>query len=230
MLYWDPTYLILLPALIISAWAQMRIQSVYHQASQLAASCGATAAQVARQILDGAGLYQVQIEPAPGQGLSDHYDPRADVLRLSALNFSSASIAALGVAAHEAGHAIQKHEGYAPMSVRAVILPVANFGQMASWPLLLIGLIFGSSTLAMLGVYLFSAVLLFQLVTLPVEFNASARAITLLDQMNILQPEELEQAKKVLRAAAMTYVAAAFTALLQLLRLFTLANRGNRRD
>lgn len=227
-MYWDSTYLILLPAILLSAWAQMRVNSVYSRAGKLYASCGFTAAQAARQILDAAGLYDVRIEHASGSGLSDHYDPKADVLRLSAQNYASASIAALGVAAHEAGHAIQKHSDYLPMRIRATLVPIANFGSTLSWPVLLIGLLFGSYNLAMVGVYLFCGVLAFQLVTLPVEFNASNRAIALLDGMGLLAHDELTQARKVLNAAAMTYVAATFASLMQLLRLLTIANRSRR--
>ena len=191
--------------------------------------CGMSAAQIARKILDRNGLSNIPIEQIGGN-LSDHYDPASRVLRLSDSTYNSASVAAIGVAAHECGHALQHQEGYKPLTFRNTIVPAANFGSKAGIPLILIGLIFGvgGNFLIQLGIWVFSLAVLFQIVTLPVEFNASKRALVMLEDYGILGEQENRQAKKVLSAAAMTYVAAAAASILQLLRLVLLF--GKRRD
>lgn len=223
--YYDSYYLMLvLPAILISLFAQMKVQSTYKKYAQMLSSRGRTAAEITREILDKNGLSGVSIERVPGK-LTDHYDPRSDVIRLSETVMGDTSVASIGVAAHEAGHAVQHHTGYFPIRVRNAVLPVANFGSRLAFPLILLGLILSMPPLVSFGILLFSFVLLFQLVTLPVEFNASRRAIETLRGSNILLGEELAGAKKVLRAAALTYVAAALTSAAQLLRLVLLSRR-----
>ncbi|MGE5454477.1 MAG: zinc metallopeptidase [Methylocystaceae bacterium] len=216
MFFWDPTMIILIPAIILSFYAQMKVSSTFKKYSQVASISGRNGSQLARMLLDRAGLSQVRVEHIAGQ-LSDHYDPRDQVLRLSDSVYGSNSVAALGVAAHEVGHAIQHGQSYAPLILRNSIVPVVNFASMASFPLLLIGL-FISRPLAILGVILFTAVVVFQLITLPVEFNASNRAVTLLSDGGYIYGDEISAVKKVLGAAALTYVAAALVSLLNLLR------------
>lgn len=220
-------YYLLLPAVIISLYAQIKVQSTYSKYSKVQASANMTAAQMARRILDANGLRDVRIEPVAGN-LTDNYDPRSKVLHLSQSTYSSASVAAIGVAAHECGHAIQDAEDYGPLRIRAALVPIASIGSRASWILLILGLIIGLTPLVDVGIILFSAVVLFYLVTLPVEFNASSRALRVLDSGGYMQQEEVKQTSKVLRAAALTYVAAALTAVLQLLRLLAIANRNRR--
>ena len=189
-----------------------------------------TGAQAAERILHSAGIYDVSVQHVSGE-LTDHYDPRNKTLSLSDSTYGSTSVAAVGVAAHECGHAIQHQQDYAPLSIRSAIVPVANLGSFAAWPLILIGMFITSSTGSLLiniGILCFSLSVLFQLVTLPVEFNASSRAIHMLGQAGILREEELRGTRKVLGAAALTYVAGAAAAILQLLRLFILTN--GRRD
>ena len=193
---------------------------------------GMTGAQAAERILNSAGIYDVSIQHISGN-LTDHYDPRNKVLSLSDSTYGSASVAAVGVAAHECGHAIQHQTSYAPLNIRSAIVPVANFGSTIAWPLILIGLFFNSSTgtfLIDLGIICFSLAVLFQLVTLPVEFNASSRAVKILESTGILGQEELQGTRKVLGAAALTYVAGAASAILQLLRLVILFGGRGRRD
>lgn len=226
-MYYDPTFLLLIPALIISFWAQRKISSTYNKYSRVNNSNGFTAYQVARQLLDDAGLYNIPIEEVRGN-LTDHYDPKNRVLRLSQTVYNSYSVASIGVAAHEVGHAIQHQESYMPLIFRNTIVPLANIGSNFSWGLFFLGLILGIPTLTDIGIILFSAVVLFQLITLPVEFNASNRAIELLGRKSILVRDELTSAKKVLNAAAMTYIAATLMSVAQLLRLLLLSNR--RRD
>lgn len=220
MMFWDPTMIILIPALILSFYAQMKVSSTFKKYSQVGSISGRNGSQLARMLLDRAGLANVRIEHIAGQ-LSDHYDPRDQVLRLSESVYGSTSVAALGVAAHEVGHAIQHGEQYTPLILRNSIVPVVNFASMASFPLLLIGL-FISRPLAMVGVLLFTAVVIFQLITLPVEFNASRRAVTLLSDGGYIYGDEIPAVKKVLGAAALTYVAAALVSLLNLLRFLIL--------
>ena len=224
----DLSYLVLVvPAILLGLWAQARVQSTYARYSQVRAVRGITADQVARRILDANGLRDVSIRRIAGS-LTDHYDPRERVVRLSETVYGSPSIAAIGVAAHEVGHAVQHATGYAPLKLRTAIVSVTNIGSTLSMPLILIGILLNSSRLALVGVALFGLVAVFQLVTLPVEFNASSRALATLDGMDILGREELGGARQVLTAAALTYVAALIQSLAQLLRLLLLVG-GNRR-
>ncbi len=229
LFYFDWTILIVLPALIISIWAQIKVSTTYKKYSTVYTKRNITGHDAARAILDANGLHYVKIEHVRGH-LTDHYDPRANVIRLSDSVYGSNSAAAVGVAAHEAGHAVQYARDYAPIKLRMAIIPATRFGSMLAIPLFMIGLIFASDMLLLAGILLYSAVAFFQLVTLPVEFNASSRALKALDGSRILSGEELKGAKRVLSAAAMTYVAALLTSLLTLLRLLILAGgRGNRR-
>lgn len=225
--FFDPTMIILIPAVILSAWAQYRVSSTFNKYSKVANSNGIRGCDVARKILNDNGLYNVQIEAVRGN-LSDHYDPSSKVVRLSESVYGSTSLAALGVAAHEVGHAIQDATDYSPLRWRAALVPVANFGSSFSWILLIIGILLSSMDLAMIGVILFGAVLLFQLVTLPVEFNASSRAMEALAGGGFLVGNEVTGAKKVLNAAALTYVAAVIMSLLQLLRMVAIVFMSNR--
>lgn len=225
-MFYDSTYLILVPALILSIWAQSKISSTFNKYSKIYSSRGYTGSQVARLILDSNGLVEVRIERVAGN-LTDHYDPRDRVLRLSENVYSSTSVASIGVAAHEVGHAIQHQQEYRPLIIRNNIVPVVNISSSASWVIFFIGIIMGLPFLTNIGIVLFSAVVLFQLITLPVEFNASNRAIKILEDKSILYENEIVGAKKVLSAAALTYVAATLTAISQLLRLMALSNRRN---
>lgn len=230
-MYFDPTYLIILPALIFAMIAQIKVKSAFEENSRVFSRRGLTAYQAVREILDSNGLYNVMIEHVGGD-LTDHYDPRSNVIRLSDSVYNSTSVAAIGVAAHEAGHAIQYAEGYFPIKVRSAIIPVTQLGSRLAMPLVLIGLLFHNSLgwLVTAGIILYTAVVFFQAVTLPVEFNASHRALQILDSKYMLDTDELKKAKSVLSAAAMTYVAAMLSALLSLLRLLVIANgRSNRR-
>ena len=224
--YIDPTYLILIPAILISAWAQFKVSSTFNKYSTVRSINGYTGAQVARILLNDAGLQEVEIQQVPGR-LSDHYDPRAKVLRLSSDVYGSTSVASIGVAAHEVGHAIQDEESYSALVFRNAIVPVVNFSSSLSWILFFIGILFSYSTLVTIGIILFSVVVLFQLVTLPVEFNASSRALKILEARGILYDKEVDGARKVLSAAALTYVAATLMAVLQLVRLIAISNRNS---
>lgn len=224
--YIDPTYLILIPAILISAWAQFKVSSTFNKYSTVRSINGYTGAQVARILLNDARLQEVEIQQVPGR-LSDHYDPRAKVLRLSSDVYGSTSVASIGVAAHEVGHAIQDKESYSALVFRNAIVPVVNFSSSLSWILFFIGILLSYSTLVTIGIILFSVVVLFQLVTLPVEFNASSRALKLLEARGILYDKEVEGARKVLSAAALTYVAATLMAVLQLVRLIAISNRNS---
>ena len=224
----DPTYFLVLIGVILSLLASARVKSTYAKYSKEASLTGMTGAQAAKRILDMAGIYDVSIHHVAGN-LTDHYDPRNKTLNLSDSVYGSTSVAAVGVAAHECGHAIQHDRGYAALKFRSVLAPVANIGANISWPLILIGLLLGGSgMLIQIGIFMFSLAVLFQLVTLPVEFNASNRAMQMLSETGILYREELPKTKKVLNAAALTYVAAAASSILQLLRLVLLY--GRRRD
>ena len=226
MFYFDIWYLyLILPAALLAMYAQVKINSTYSKYSKVASRRGVTGAEVARRILDQNGLQSVQIGHVAGN-LTDHYDPRPQVVNLSDSVYNSTSVAAIGVAAHETGHAVQHAVGYAPIRIRNAIVPVVNIGSTLSIPLFLLGFLFSIGILADIGILLFSFAVLFQLVTLPVEFNASRRAIATLESGYILEDEELGGAKKVLGAAAMTYVASAAMALAQLLRLILI--RGDR--
>ena len=223
----DWTILIVIPGLIVSLWAQFKVQSTYKKYSTFYTKKRITGADAARRILDSEGLYHIKVEHIRGN-LTDHYDPRANVIRLSDSVYAATSAAALGVAAHEAGHALQHEKGYAPMKLRSAVIPMTRFGSMLSIPLFFIGLLMYSEYLMLLGILLYSAVAFFQLVTLPVEFNASRRALSILRSSSMLNNEELGAARKVLTAAALTYVAALLTSLLTLLRLLLLANNRRR--
>lgn len=219
---------ILLVTFALSLWAQFKVQSTFKKYSRVTSARGMTGAQAARMILDRNGLQNVSVEHISGS-LSDHFDPRTNVIRLSDSVYDNASVAAIGVAAHECGHAVQYATGYGPITLRARIIPVTNFGSRLAWPLLLIGLLLSAPTLAYLGVAFFALSTLFQLVTLPVEFNASARALATLEDYGTLGDEELTGAKKVLSAAAMTYVAALAMSIANLLRLLAIASSSSRR-
>ncbi len=227
--YYDPTYMLIVISALISLFAQFLVNSRFSKYSRVRSRSGMTGAQAAERILQSQGIYDVAIQRVSGK-LTDHYDPRNKTLNLSDAVYASTSVAAVGVAAHECGHAIQHARGYAPLSFRSALVPVANIGSQLSWLFIILGIFFGSShTLIMIGILMFSAAVLFQLVTLPVEFNASGRALKLLSETGILQKDEVSDTRKVLSAAALTYVAAATTAVLQLLRLLRLFG-GNDRD
>ncbi len=228
--YLDSYYLILIvPTMLFAFWAQSKVKSTFNKYSQVRSARGYTAAQICRQILDNNGLHHVRIERVAGN-LTDHFDPTSNVVRLSDSVYNSTSVASIGVAAHEVGHAIQYAVGYAPIKIRAAIIPVTNFGSRLSMPLILLGILLGAYPLVSLGIVLFSLMTVFQLVTLPVELNASGRALRTLEGDNILYGEEVKQAKSVLTAAALTYVAALLTSAAQLLRLILLYGRRNNRD
>lgn len=227
--FFDPTYILVLAGVLLTVLASAKVRSTYDKYSRVRSRGGMTGAQAAERILHQSGIYDVRIERVSGN-LSDHYDPKNKVLRLSDTVYGQDSLAAIGVAAHECGHAIQHQNSYAPLVLRSALVPIANIGSMAAWPIILIGVLFSfNEFLINLGIILFSAAVLFQLVTLPVEFNASRRAIARLSETGILYGDELGQSKKVLDAAALTYVAAAAATILQLLRLILLFG-GRRRD
>ena len=227
--FFDPTMILVLIGALLSMWASARVNSTFRKYSRVRSMTGMTGAEAARRLLNSQGIYDVSVEAIPGQ-LTDHYDPRTRTLRLSEPVYQSSSVSAIGVAAHECGHAIQDNAGYMPLKLRGAFVPVVNLGSRLSWPLILIGLIIGGmgSTIVNIGIWMFVLVVLFQLITLPVELNASRRAVVLLDQTGILRGEEVGQTRKVLGAAALTYVAAAAASILQLLRLVILF--GGRRD
>lgn len=224
----DWTYLLLFGGLILSLAVSARMKSTSSKYSRVRSRCGLTGAQAAQRILQSAGVTGVTIRHISGN-LTDHYNPANHTLNLSDTTYASSSLTAIGVAAHECGHAIQHAFGYSPLKWRSAIVPIANFGSSLSWPIFFFGLIFGSPALTTTGIILFSAVVVFQLVTLPVEFNASSRALAMLENTGIMFREEIKDTKKVLNAAAMTYVAALAQSALQLLRL-VLLSRGRRRD
>ena len=231
-MFYDPTYILVLIGVVLSLIASARVNSTFNKYSQIRNSRGMTGAQAAEQVLHGAGIYDVRIEHVSGN-LTDHYDPRSKVLRLSDSVYSQTSVAAVGVAAHECGHAIQHAKGYGPLKFRNVLVPVANFGAKIAWPLILVGLLINSESAWLImqaGIIAFSLAVLFQIVTLPVEFNASNRAIRVLSDRGIMYGDEIVAAKKVLSAAALTYVAAAASSILQLLRLVLLAGGRRRND
>lgn len=223
---YDPMYFLVILAFIFSMIAQAKVSSTFNKYSRVRNRMGFTGAQVATQMLQNAGIYDVSVQRVAGN-LTDHYDPRTKTLRLSQSVYDSTSVAALGVAAHETGHAIQHDVGYAPLALRSFFVPLANFGSRLAIPLILIGFIFsgGGSFLVTLGILFFSLSVAFTIITLPVEFNASTRAIRLLVDDGFLSSDEIGGAKKVLSAAAMTYVAAAFAAVAQLLRLVAIFGR-----
>jgi hypothetical protein len=225
----DPYYIMLvMPAVLFALYAQSRVQGTFNQYLNVRNIRGYTGAQIAREILDSQGLYDVQVEMIGGH-LTDHYDPRTKVVRLSQSVYSSTSVAAVGVAAHETGHAIQHRVSYAPLVFRNSLVPIANIGSHAAIPLAILGLIAGLEPLVNFGIILFTAVVVFQVVTLPVEFNASGRALEILETRGFLSRDELQPTKKVLNAAALTYVAAAAVGIANLLRLVLIAGMGRRR-
>lgn len=227
-MYWDQTIIILIPALIFSLIAQLMVKGAFSKYSGVRNSRGYTGADAARAILDRNGLSYIRIEHINGE-LTDHYDPGANVIRLSDSVYNNDSVAAVGVAAHEAGHAVQYAEGYGPIKVRSAIIPITQFGSNLSTPLVILGIIFSSNVLITAGILLFCTVVLFQAITLPVEFNASGRALKVLREEHFLDDDEMNGAKSVLTAAALTYVAAMFSALASLARLLLIRNRNNSR-
>lgn len=229
--YFDPTYIFIIIGVLICSVASVRVKSTFSRFSGMRNHLGLTGAQAAERVLHGAGIYDVRIERTSGH-LTDHYDPRNKVLRLSDSTYGQCSVAAVGVAAHECGHAIQHAKGYAPLQFRSALVPIANFGSAISWPLIVLGLfISGKSSILFIniGILAFSLAVLFQLVTLPVEYNASGRAVRILAETGMMQGEEIVAVKKVLNAAALTYVASAASAILQLVRILVLTG-GRRND
>lgn len=226
MFYWDYTYVILLPAILFSMYAQGKIKSTFNRYLKKRTITGITGADAARTILNRNGI-NIPIEIISGN-LTDHYDPSKKVLRLSSDVYNGNSVASIGVAAHECGHAIQHEMGYAPLQIRNFLVPVVNIGSNLSWLFIILGFVLGLSGLINLGILLFSAAVIFQLITLPVEYDASSRALKQIESNGILYGEEINGAKKVLNAAALTYVAATLAAVSQLIRLLVLTR--NRRD
>ena len=228
--YYDPTYIFVLIGALLSLWASAKVKITYSRYAKVYSRSGLTGAEAAQQILKNAGIYGVRVEHISGN-LTDHYDPKAKVLRLSDSVYGSRSVAAVGVAAHECGHAIQDDVDYVPLRFRSAFVPVANIGTQIAWPILLVGLLFARSYLLIqIGLLCFFFGVLFQLITLPVEFNASARAVRILEETGMLDQEELKGTRKVLSAAAMTYVAAAAASILSMLRLILLFGGNRRRD
>ena len=234
MFYIDWTYIVyVLPALLFAMWASGRVNTVFNRYSRVATMRGMSGRDAARAVLDANGLYHVRVERIGGN-LTDHYDPKANVIRLSDSTYASTSCAAIGVAAHEAGHAIQHATNYVPIRIRTAIVPITNLGAKLSMPLILIGILLSSlgeayAMIAYIGVACFALSTLFQLVTLPTEFNASRRAVAAIEDCGMLNEEETDGAKKVLSAAALTYVAALFVSVMQLLRLLAIVSRSSNR-
>ncbi|KHC91237.1 putative peptidase membrane zinc metallopeptidase [Thermotoga sp. Mc24] len=227
--FFEPTFIILIPGIILALWAQARVQSAYNKYSRVRSSLGLTGYELAKRLLENAGIYNVKIEVVSGF-LSDHYDPYRKVLRLSPQNFRGVSVASLGVVAHEVGHALQDVEKYPLLALRNLMVPAAVTGSQLAWIIFILGLFFQTPFLIRLGILLFSLVVLFTLITLPVEFNASRRAVKLLETTMLMPEYELKGVKEVLGAAALTYVASSLMAFLQLLRMIALAGLfGDRR-
>lgn len=225
--YYDRTYILVLIGVLICVAASARVNRTFDRFSQVRSYSGMTGKEATERILRSSGIYDVQVIHIPGN-LTDHYNPGKKTLGLSDTVYNSASVAAIGVAAHECGHAVQHATGYAPLKIRGALVPAANFGSMAAWPLILIGLLMNGDTAILfinLGILVFSAAVLFQIVTLPVEFNASRRAVRVLESSGMLYPDEVDSVKKVLSAAALTYVASAASMILQLLRLIIIGGR-----
>ncbi len=226
--YYDATYLLVILGAILSVIASARVNGTFSRYSRVRSMSGMTGAQAARRILDRNGLYDVKVEHIRGN-LTDHYDPRTKVLRLSDATYGASSVAAVGVAAHECGHAVQDSEAYEPLRIRSKMAPAANFGSRFGLPIFIAGLIFGANEVLMqIGIWVFLLAVLFQLITLPVEFDASKRALAMLTDYGILGDGEVEGSRKVLKAAAMTYVAAAAASVLNLLRLILIARSRDR--
>ena len=220
--YFDPTYILIIVGVIITMIASSKMNSTFRRNSRVRCHCGLTGSQAAQRILNQAGIYDVSVERVSGN-LTDHYDPKNKVLRLSDATYGSDSIAAIGVAAHECGHAVQHQQGYTPLKIRGAMVPAVNLGSNLSWLFIIGGVVLGmNQTLLNIGILLFSLAVIFQLVTLPVEFNASARALKILGNTGIMYGDEVAQTRKVLTAAALTYVASAAAAILSLLRLVIL--------
>lgn len=224
--YFDPTWILVIIGAVLSMAASAKVNSTFNKYSKVRSMTGMTGEDAAKRLLNSQGIYDVTVRPVKGQ-LTDHYDPRTKTVNLSESVFHSTSVAAIGVAAHECGHAMQDNVGYVPLKLRGAIVPVANIGSQAAFPLIIIGVLIGGMGSPLVNI-LFSLAVIFQLITLPVELNASRRAITLLDQVGILGGQEVNQTRKVLGAAALTYVAALAASVLQLLRLVILF--GGRRD
>lgn len=222
--FWDPTMILLIPAIILAVWAQMRVSSTYAKYSKVSSAQGISGEKAARYLLQRNGITDVAVEAVEGK-LSDHYDPKSKTVRLSVANFKGHSLSALAVAAHEVGHAIQDNTGYMPLKLRHTILPATNLGSWAAFPLFIIGIIFSNPLFMDIGIVLFAGVVIFHFVTLPVEYNASSRALAQLGDNGMLMEQEIRGAKKVLNAAALTYVAATAVALIHLIRMLIL--RGN---
>ena len=225
--YYDPTYVMVLIGVVICMLASANVNRTFQKYSRIRSHSGMTGREAAERLLHANGIYDVTVQRVAGN-LTDHYDPRNKTLNLSDSTYASTSVAAIGVAAHECGHAIQDAINYAPLNIRSAIVPAANIGSQLSWPLFIAGLIFSIDPLVTLGIVLFSLAVLFQLVTLPVEINASSRALKMLESTGILGADEKKGARKVLTAAALTYVAALAASILQLLRLIILAGGRNR--
>ncbi len=229
-MYWlDYTYLIILPAFLFGLYAQMKVSSTFSKYQSVQSSRGVTGAQAARRILDDNGLYDVAVVKISGN-LTDNFNPKTRTVSLSDSVYGSTSVAAIGVAAHECGHAVQHATGYTPIKIRSALVPVTNFGSSAGFVILLVGMLFGSYPIAMLGVLLYSLMAVFQAVTLPVEFNASKRALATLEASGMLVGEELKMSRSVLSAAAMTYVAALVSSLATILRLLLIVGSSRRSD
>lgn len=228
--YYDSTYFLVLIGAVLCLWAQFRVKSTFNKYAQVISRTGMTGAQAAQRILQMSGIYDVRIEHVSGS-LTDHYDPANKVLRLSDTVYGSPSVAAIGVAAHECGHAVQHDKGYAPLKFRSALVPVANIGSKAGIPLIILGVFLGmNQMLIQIGIWVFALAVLFQVVTLPVEFNASGRALAMLGNYGMLERDEVKDCKKVLKAAALTYVAAAASSILQLLRLVLRFSRRSSRN
>lgn len=228
--YFDASYFLVLIGAVLCIWAQFRVKSTYDKYAKVRSRTGMTGAQAAQKILQMSGIYDVRIEHIGGS-LTDHYDPTHKVLRLSDTVYGSSSVAAIGVAAHECGHAVQHDKDYAPLRIRSALVPAANIGSKAGIPLILLGAVLGmNQVLIQIGIWVFALAVLFQVVTLPVEFNASGRALAMLGDYGMLEQDEVSGCRKVLKAAALTYVAAAASAILQLLRLVLLYGRKGSRD
>lgn len=229
-MYFDPTYVLVIIGAVLCIFAQICISTTFKKYSKVMSRSGMTGAQAAQRILQLSGIYDVRIEHIRGE-LTDHYDPSAKVLRLSDSVYGSTSIAAIGVAAHECGHAVQHDKGYAPLRIRSALVPAANIGSRLGIPIIILGVLLGMNQLFIqIGIWVFALAVLFQIVTLPVEFNASGRALNMLGGYGLMENDETRGCRKVLSAAALTYVAAAASSILQLLRLILLyGNNGNRR-
>ena len=229
-MYFDPTYLLVIIGALLCIFAQMRVSMTFKKYSKVRSRSGLTGAQAAQRILELSGIYDVRVEHIRGE-LTDHYDPSSKVLRLSDATYASTSVAAIGVAAHECGHALQHNKGFAPLRFRTALVPAANIGSKLGIPIILLGVFFGMNQLFIqIGIWVFAIAVLFQVVTLPVEFNASGRALSMLGNYGLMENDETRGCRKVLSAAALTYVAAAASSILQLLRLILLFGNNSRRN